>query len=225
MSMVERAHRRAHAAGGARGFGRTMAAGLVALVMIGAAHQVCFAGGGGGGGPAPQTDYDEGLGGTETAAIAVGAAIGVAAALGAFGGGLGILGGAGAVASIGGLVAPNGDAIIAPDLPPTCTDISEIRLVPMDTRVHAGSSRMFDLQVLCKDDKKWYSVTRRGDTSIMIRDKTPCLVQAEGTKNMFMVPVNASATCNGHSVVLVARFAPQGKPAMSAEARVLVRVP
>lgn len=205
MSLDERTSRRQNGSAGALNRARPAVKLVIAGILVTVAYQASF-------GARPSAALYGGSDIGTGAAIglgvgAAGAAIGLASS-GGFGGG----GGAGA-----GTLA-NGDASILQPLP-SGTQIRALRLVPHDTDLDAGSCRVFDLQGRSASDHKWYSVTNSGDSSINLRDHTPCVIKQEGSKNVFCVPITAPQSCNGQTVVIEGTY--QG---MTADARITVHV-
>lgn len=111
------------------------------------------------------------------------------------------------------------------NLPERLNQFSAIRLIPTETTLEAGQCRCFFLEVQATEDKKWYSVTHRANSTIELQEQTPCVVKRDGSKNVFCVPIDASKSCDGKSVTVVGTYLPAGQPPMTATARILVRIP
>jgi hypothetical protein len=172
--------------------------------------------------PAGQANYDDdddGLGGGAVAAIAAGGALGLAAALGLFGGA------AAAATGYFAIGAPHDCQERYPTLPEDHRSITAIRLVPESSTIEQGFCRCFHLEVRSGVDRKWYSVTQRAESRLDLRDPSHCVIKMDGQKNVFCVPLSAPQTCNGQSFVVNGTFAPTWMPPATAEARIVVRVP
>lgn len=207
MSLDERTSQRHSRSTGALNRARPAVKLVIAGILVTVAYQASF-------GARPSAALYGGSDIGTGAAIGIGVGVagvaaGIAAGSGAFGGG-GAGGGAGMLA--------NGDAAILQPLPQG-TQIRALRLIPRNTDLDAGSCRVFDLQGRSASDHKWYSVTNNGDSAIMLRDHTPCVIKQEGSKNVFCVPITAPQSCNGQTVVIEGTY--QG---MTADARITVHV-
>jgi hypothetical protein len=208
---------------------RTFIASTVGVVLLGSAFGASFAGGGGG----VRRDYGGG-GGGGAAGIAAGAAavgIGIAAATGALGGAAGAGAAAGAAAGAGaaGAAFPVGSPVeIAERLAvlPEGMEVTSLRVVPEQSVLNAGFCRAFLVEGKGRDGN-WYSVTANGGTSLSIVEDNAVfrsLQKMEGSRNIFCVLANAPQSANGQSIVVTATFTQAGKPTLSADARVQIRV-
>jgi hypothetical protein len=199
---------------------RWLTSGCVGLMLLASAYQACFAhpANSAFGQPGQSPNYSSG----NNTGIIVGGVLGgaaIAAAAGAFG-------------TNGGSAATSGAFPIGtaceeneryPVLPADQTDLTDIRLVPEDSRLHAGMCRCFHLEVRSARDHKWYSVTNRPETHIEASAANSLLMRQEGSGNTFCVPLNASGVDNGNVVVdLLGTFTPPGHAPMTATARVRI---
>ena len=184
---------------------RLLGTALVGVLLLGTAFQAAASGVAGLGGRYAD-DGDGGIGAGSIAGIAVGAGLGIAAATGVLGG------------------APDDCRERRPALPERITRLSEIRLSPQETTLDAGECRCFFLEVRAADDNKWYSVTENTASTLELQSQTECLVKRDGQKNVFCVPIDASGSCDGKTVVVVGTYTPPGQAPMRASARVEIRV-
>lgn len=153
-------------------------------------------------------DGDGGISGAAIAGIVVGAGVGIAVATGAFAGG-----------------AADECREPQPTLPERLNQFSEIRLTPRETTIESGECRCFFLEVLATEDKKWYSVTHRSNSTIELQSQSECVVKRDGSKNVFCVPVDADKSCDGKLVTVVGTYTHPTQAPMTATATIRVRVP
>jgi len=105
---------------------------------------------------------------------------------------------------------------------PAGQTVSEARLTPGKAELVTGAAGAFDLQVR-SEDGKWYSVTTSPETTLSVAEGEKTLVQLDGSKNGFCVPVTASVAPEGKTVLVTGTYAPKGQAPLSATARVTVR--
>jgi len=206
--------------GGSKLHLRTGAAALCAVLLLGGSALASFHRGVG-----ILDDYrpdkDNGFSGGAIAGVAAGAAVVGVGALAA----AGVIGGGAAIAGVGlaSALTPSGDANIATALPDGA-DADRLRIVPANTRLGAGETRVFDLQARNVADHKWYSVINRPNASIDLRNPNHCVMKVDGSKNSFAVPANVPQSCNGQTIPLLGTYTRNNGSTLTADANIRVMV-
>jgi hypothetical protein len=200
---------------------RTGAAAAIAVLLLGTSAFASFRHGVG-----ILDDYPPNKGGGFSGGAIAGAAAGaviVGAGALAAAGVFGAVGAAGLVVGADTALTPTGDANIGQALPDGA-DADRLRIVPANTRLGVGETRVFDLQARNAGDHKWYSVINRPNASLDLRNPSHCVMKVDGSKNSFAVPANVSPSCNGQVIPLLGTYTRNSGSTLTADANIRVMV-
>lgn len=209
---------------------------LTAAVLLGISlFSAAYRGAQAGGTPAPNYgDGGSGGGGTGAAAAVGVGAVAVAAAAGLFGGGAAAAGAAAGAAGAAGAAAaaaagiPAASLALGPrgqllPLPADVLCVTDVRLVPDQATIYAGTSQEFDLLARSFTDGKWYRATDRAETRFELDGDAGVLVQVSGSRATFAVPAGMAQGLAGKTFRLRARLTLPEQEPLTSEVEIVVR--
>ncbi|MBM3460186.1 MAG: hypothetical protein FJX77_16830 [Armatimonadetes bacterium] len=108
-------------------------------------------------------------------------------------------------------------------LPADVTCVTEVKIVPENATVVAGTSQEFDVIARSFHDGKWYKVTERKELTLSLEGDAQTLMKVSGTPATFAVPMGMAQGLAGKAFRLRASFTLPNQDPITAETEVLVR--